>query len=69
MNIEFDSGKTVSRDVWFKGTLESGIGFTIMANWNDHDDWTVDDILWDGEEGTEEDMEAITESFLEGMNG
>lgn len=69
MNINFDNGKTVSRDVWFTGTLESGIRFTIMTNWNDHDDWTVDEVLWDEGEGTEEDREAITERFLVEMNG
>jgi hypothetical protein len=69
MNIEFENGRTVSRNVWFTGALESGIGFTVLANWDEHDDWTVDDILWDEGEGTEEDREAITERFLEEMNG
>lgn len=69
MNIEFGNGRTVSRNVWFTGTLESGIGFTILANWDEHDDWTVDDVLWDEGEGTDEDRDAITERFLEEMNG
>lgn len=69
MKIDFDSGRTTSKNVFYDGELESGIKFTINANWNEWDDWTVEDIMWDEQEGTEEEKEKITEIFKEHMNG
>lgn len=68
MNIEFENGKETSRNVWFPGTLDNGVTFTVCANWNDWDGWTVDEVTWEEGEGTDEDVEAITQKFVEEMN-
>ena len=69
MNIEFENGRLVSKNVWFSGSFESELKFTINAHWNDWDDWSVDEIMWEDGEGTEEDKYEITEKFLKEMNG
>lgn len=68
ITIELDNGKTTNRTVWFPGTLDSGVRFTVCANWNEWDGWSVDDVMWDEGEGTDEEMEAIKERFIEDIN-
>jgi hypothetical protein len=52
----------------FVGETEDGKTFTITANWNDWDDWTIDEIVWDGDAGTEEEEDEIRENFMSEMN-
>jgi hypothetical protein len=68
MNINYNDGKLVSKNVNFEGVTNDGKGFTICANWNDWDDWAVDEIEWHDEEGTEEQIEEITNEFINNMN-
>ena len=69
MNIEYKkNGRIVSKQVDFDGETEDGRTFTIDANWNDWDGWSVDGISWDDEEGAPEEEEEIKEKFLADMN-
>ena len=68
MTINFDEGKVLTLVKTFNGITEDGKKFTITAEWNDFDDWTVDSIEWDGEDGTEEEIQEIEELFLNEMN-
>ena len=71
MQINYDNAKLVSKTVRFDGVTESGKSFSIMANWNDWDDWNVtsDEITWEDEAGTDEEIEMIIEEFTKTMNG
>lgn len=71
MQINYDNSKLVSKTVRFDGVTESGKSFSIMANWNDWDDWNVtsDEITWEDESGTDEEIEMIIEEFTNTMNG
>ena len=71
MFIDYESPKTTSKTVWFNGETEEGKKFTIVANWDEWDDWSADsdEIMWDDEEGTKEEKEEIIYNFLERMNG
>lgn len=68
MNIDYKNARIKSKQVDFEGETEDGKAFTLDANWNDWDDWSVDDISWHEEEGTSEQVDAIREKFLEDMN-
>lgn len=70
MTINFDSGKLVSKHVMYEGTTDDGKEFVINANWNDWDDWNVlpEDISWNGEEGTSEQIDEIIYMFETEMN-
>ena len=70
MNINYVDGFITNKTVQFEGELGEGKAFTLYANWNDWDDWSVDDITWHDPdaEGTEEEIEFIKEKFLEDMN-
>ena len=68
MNIDYKNGRIVSKQVDFDGETEDGRTFTIDANWNDWEQWSVDGISWDAEEGSEEEEEEIKEKFLSDMN-
>jgi len=71
MFIDYESPKTTSKTVWFNGETEEGKKFTIVAGWDEWDDWTADssDLMWDGEEGTDEESQEIIHEFLNEMNG
>ena len=68
MNINYKERQIRSKQVDFEGETEDGRCFTIDAHWNDWDDWSVDSISWNDEEGTEEEEEEIKEKFLADMN-
>ena len=69
MNINFDNPTTLSISKMYEGTTEDGKNFMINASWNDWDDWVIDSITWDGEEGSNDEESEITEVFLKEMNG
>jgi len=69
MNIDYDNPTTLVLTKTYNGTTEDGRNFTITASWNEWDDWVVDSISWDGDDGTNEDENEITDSFLKEMNG
>ena len=71
MRIDYDNSKVISKTVHFYGETDSGLAFTIEANWNDWDDWNVtpDEISWEGDKGTDEETEQIVSQFLKEMNG
>lgn len=68
MKINYKEARMTSKMVDFIGETEDGKSFTITANWNDWDDWTVDEIVWDEDAGTEEQEEEIKEQFMSEMN-
>ena len=68
MKINYKEARMMSKTVDFVGETEDGRSFTITANWNDWDDWAVDEIVWDGDDGTEEEEEEIREQFLSETN-
>ncbi len=67
MNIDFNSAEMTNKTVQFLGQIE-GRDFTIVANWNSWDDWSVDDIEWHDEVGTEDHEQQIKEFFLSKAN-
>jgi hypothetical protein len=70
MNINFDNPTTISIVKSFDGETPNGNTFTIYAEWNDWDDWTVDRIEWDkGYQGTDDEEYEITDVFSREMNG
>jgi hypothetical protein len=70
MEINYD-GTVTSLTKQFNGETEDGRTFIITANWNDWDEWNVsqDEISFDNEDGTDEEVEQIIEMFLKEMNG
>ena len=70
MNINYQDGFTTNKTVQFEGETTDGKAFTLYANWNDWDDWTVDEITWHDPDaaGSEEEIEAIKEQFLKDMH-
>lgn len=61
-------GKTLSVDKIYTGTLDSGQKFEIQANWNEFDDWTVDDVTFESDDVEETLKEEIIDAFLDEMN-
>ena len=68
MKINYQEPTTTSKTVEFEGETQDGKFFVIIANWNEWDDWTVDEVSWQGESGTEEQEEEIRELFMSDMN-
>jgi hypothetical protein len=70
MKIDFDSPKTTSKTVWFNGETDDERKFTIVATWDEWDDWTADssEIMWDDEAGNEDECQEIIHEFLSQMN-
>lgn len=71
-NIDFSEGKVTSLNKWFFGNYKDENGeytYTLMTNWNDWDEWTVDEVSWDDEapENEDEVVEMITKQFQEYM--
>lgn len=71
MFVDYDNPKTTAKTVWFPGETEDGKKFTIIANWDEWDDWSADPdaIMWDGEEGTDDEKQEIIHEFLQEVNG
>ena len=67
MKIDYN-GTLTSKTVDFQGEIDNGKTFAIVANWNDWDGWTVDDILWYDDKGLEEEIEMIKKEFESTMN-
>lgn len=68
MKINYKEARMTSKTVDFDGETEDGKSFTLTANWNDWDDWTVDQIVWEGEAGTVEEEEEIMQQFISEAN-
>lgn len=70
MIINYDDAELQSKTVWFFGETDGGKEFTIMANWNEWDDWNVtpDEISFNEDDGTDEEREQIIEQFLTEIN-
>jgi hypothetical protein len=68
MNINYKEAKMTSKTVDFIGETEDGKSFIITSNWNDWDDWTIDEISWFNDDGTEEEEAQIREQFMSEMN-
>lgn len=66
--ISYEESKIISVDKIYSGSMENGQKFEIHANWNDWDDWTVDDVKFESDSFSEETKESIIDSFLEEMN-
>lgn len=65
MKIDYSSEDVYSSDSTFNGVDDNGNKFVIYANWNSWDEWSVDRIEWDGEQGDEDE---IIEQFLSDNN-
>lgn len=69
MNIDYNE-KVCTKFCEFDGEMEDGRTFTINANWCAGDEnWKVDSVYWNSEEGTPEEEEEIIEEFLSNVNG
>lgn len=68
MKIDYRNSVITSKNVDFDGEMEDGRKFTINAHWNNWDDWSVDNIEWHDEQGTDEEEETISAEFLEQFN-
>jgi hypothetical protein len=70
LSINYENGKTTAINKTFKGEIE-GKEFEIYANWNDWDDWSVDDIVYtdiSSGEMSSEDYNSIESAFLDEMS-
>ena len=68
MKIDYKEGRVTNKTVDFTGTTQDGKDFTIIANWNESDDWSVDCVMWHDDESEVEDTQAIEDEFLDNMN-
>jgi hypothetical protein len=66
--INYEDSKIVSVDKIYPGFTENGQKFEIHANWNDWDDWSVDDVTFESDDFEESLKESIIDEFLEEMN-
>lgn len=68
MRINFETPETFSITKRFTGDLEDGRTFTIVAEWNDWDGWSIDNLECIKGELSEEDEQKICNYFLDTMN-
>ena len=72
--IDFNDGVTTSINKRFDGVYKDETGeysYMVFANYNDWDDWTIDEIQWDLEtpENQEEVESMIHDEFQKVMYG
>jgi len=72
--IDFNDGVTTSINKRFDGVYKDKTGeysYMVFANYNDWDDWTIDEIQWDLEtpENQEEVESMIHDEFQKVMYG
>ena len=68
MKIDYKYGRVTNKTVDFSGTTEDAKDFTIIANWNELDDWTVDCVMWHDEESEIVNTQDIEDEFLDNIN-
>lgn len=70
LTIGYSEGRVTSIDKTFNGEIE-GRPFEIYANWNEWDEWTVENIMYSdtslSEEMDSETYKKIESAFLEEM--
>lgn len=67
--IELDSSEIVYVEKKFKGQLDNGHKFEILANWNPKCGWAVNDIFFERNFSEMVDTKiSISENFLSAMN-
>jgi len=68
MNIDYLQSKIVYIKEQFSGTTEDNKKFIIQANWNNVDNWKIELIYWQSNDGTDNDNREISETFLKKIN-
>lgn len=65
MEIDVTKGWTISQTLMYDCKLDNGNGFSIIATNDNHDGWSIDDIMFDDpSDDTEENRETIESEFM-----